>query len=109
MGAVTTKDAAVSVASGMVAGEVLVGVRKPAPTPTPVATRGAAVGLEDIAGGEYAANMGNTVHLSQPAKMDRWCLRHQRACGDCHRWRKNQISGIPPFLLLRVLPLDVMG
>ena len=57
---------------------VTTGVRKPAPTPTAVLTIGAAEPLrEDIAGGDsqYAANIGNTVHLSPPAKMDRWLLR----------------------------------
>ena len=93
----TTKGAAAAVAvawvasalgaGGLVAdGTVLVGVRKPAPTPTAVATRGAEEPLpprEYIAGGDsqYAASIGNTVHLSPPAKMDRWLLRgvQQRA------------------------------
>ncbi len=93
MGGVTTKGAAAAVegalvvvasasgAGGLVADgteTVLVGVRKPVPTPTAVATSGAEEPLrEDMAGGDsqYAANIGNTVHLSPPAKMDRWLQR----------------------------------
>ena len=93
MGGVTTKgatgaveDALVVVASALGAGGlvadgtetvlvgVTTGVRKPAPTPTAVLTIGAAEPLrEDIAGGDsqYAANIGNTVHLSPPAA-PRW-------------------------------------
>lgn len=73
----------------VVAGEGLaVGVRKPFPTPTAVVTvaaprdtRGAGEPLlEFIAGGDsqYAANSGNTVHLSPPAKTDRWLGSLQR-------------------------------
>ena len=93
MGGVTTKGAAAAVegalvvvasalgAGGLVADGtetvlvgVTTGVRKPAPTPTAVLTIGAAEPLrEDIAGGDsqYAANIGNTVHLSPPAA-PRW-------------------------------------
>ena len=74
-------------------GAILVGARKPAPTPTAVATCGAEELLRDIAGGDsqYAANVGNTVHLSPPAKMDRWLQRGAASHPE------NQILGIPPF------------
>ncbi len=99
MGGVTTKGAAAAVegalvvvasalgAGGLVADgteTVLVGVRKPAPTPTAVATSGAEEPLREyIAGGDsqYAANIG-------PMAAARGAASHPE---------ENQILGIPPF------------
>ena len=81
--------------------------RKPAPTPTAVATTGArgAVGL-DIADGDpqYAANMGNTVHLSAICDPP----RRTNGCSEARLSSTPEIKSMESRLFCPP-PLDVLG